>query len=76
MKHIKKFNEKFDIINNNLKHEIKEYLLIQYPSQWWKNNNDLNFIKNDIRNKFILTDEDFYKNEIDKIIEEHKKRLT
>ena len=27
----------FDVINNNLKTEIKEYLLTNYPSDWWDN---------------------------------------
>lgn len=30
-------NEKFDVINNDLKSEIKEYLLTEYPSDWWQN---------------------------------------
>jgi len=25
----------FDVINNDLKSEIKEYLLTEYPSDWW-----------------------------------------
>jgi hypothetical protein len=36
MKNFKEFlNEKFDVINNDLKSEIKEYLLTNYPSDWW-----------------------------------------
>ena len=30
-------NENFDVINNDLKTEIKEYLLVEYPSDWWNN---------------------------------------
>lgn len=36
MKNFKEFiREKFDVINNDLKHEIKEYLLTNYPEDWW-----------------------------------------
>lgn len=36
MKKFKEFlSEKFDIINNDLKHEIKEYLLTNYSEDWW-----------------------------------------
>ena len=36
MKNLKTF-EKFDVINNDLKQSIKEYLLTEYPSDWWNN---------------------------------------
>jgi len=35
VKNILDINEKFDVINNDLKTEIKEYLLVEYPSSWW-----------------------------------------
>lgn len=109
--------EKFDVINNDLKSEIKEYLLTQYPSDWWQselmnrlddyiseddligsgdpddkstwdyNENEdayrnlctggaieydiLTEIRNDIRDKFHLTDQEYDRNEIGKIVEEH-----
>ena len=37
MKNFKDFFEKFDIINNDLKSSIKDYLLTNYRSDWWNN---------------------------------------
>jgi len=38
MKNFEQFlNEKFDNINNDLINEIREYLLTNYPSDWWNN---------------------------------------
>lgn len=110
-------NEKFDVINNDLKSEIKEYLLTNYPSDWWEtqlqdrvmdyiDSDDLvgdgdpddeetwdyieptnayknlstggaieydllGEIRNDIRDKFHLTDQEYDRNEIGEIAEEH-----
>lgn len=73
MRYIKKYNEKFDVININLKNEIKEYLLTNYPSQWWSHNSDFDYIKKDIKKKFLLSEDEFHKNKIDDIIKKHKK---
>lgn len=110
-------NEKFDVINNDLKSEIKEHLLTEYPSDWWNtqltNNLDeyiseddivgsgdpddestweyesaedaytnlctggaieydlIGEIREDIRKKFHLSDEEYDRNEIGDIVENH-----
>jgi len=118
MKNFEEFiNEKFDVINNNLHSEIKEYLLTNYPSNWWNeqlSDNVSNYIseedyigedgdpedestweyespeeayqnlstggaieydlldeiREDVRKKFHLTDQE-YNDGIDNIVEEH-----
>jgi len=107
----------FDVINNDLLTEIKEFLLTEYPSSWWAEefqnrlpdyiseeeyigDGDIDDestwkyegpedayqnlcsggaieydlfteIRKDIRNKFHLTDEEYDRNKIDKIVEDH-----
>ncbi len=110
-------NEKFDVINNDLKTEIKEYLLTNYPSDWWNEQfqenlsnyiseedyigdgdeddestweyespeeayknlctggaieyDSLDEIAKDIQKKFHITQDEYYDNEIDDIVETH-----
>lgn len=70
---VKKFYERFDIINNDLKHSIKEYLLTNYPEFWFKNNDNYDKIKDDIKNKFLLSEQEFHRNDINEIIKNHIK---
>ena len=117
MKNFKEFlNEKFDEINLDLHSQIREYLLTNYPSDWWNEqltNNVYNYIdeddyigdgepddestwtyespeeayqdlstggaieydllneiREDIKKKFHLTDQD-YNDGIDDIVEDH-----
>ena len=74
MKHIKTY-EKFDIINNDLKHDIKEYLLINYPSDWWINNGNLEYVINNIKEKFLLSEYEYERNKIEDIIETHMNNM-
>lgn len=118
MKNFDQFiNENFDVINNDLKTEIKEYILVEYPSDWWNNEYNsrvyeyvdeddcigdgdpddestweyesreeayknlctggaieydlLEEIRKDIINHFHLTDEEYNRNKIDDIVENH-----
>jgi hypothetical protein len=125
MKSFKKFLEaegKFDIINNDLKTEIKEYLLTNYPSDWWEENfqeklpeyiSEEDYIGNgdeedestweyespedaylnlclggaieydlideifkNIKDKFHLTEDEYFNNGIDDIVEDHMCKMT
>ena len=77
VKEILEAEGKFDIINNELFTDIKAYLLVKYPSDWWNNEykGNLEEIRKEIILKFHITEEEYERNDIDDILETHMNNM-